>query len=70
MHRDIKPSYQSLFHGKLRRTFSYAWNGLVTAVAYLPAPELLEEVRQAYRDGLIEDADLKGIEGELLNPKP
>ena len=62
--------YRSLFHGKLKRTFSYAWNGLVTAVADLPAPELLEEVRQAYRDDLVEEADREDIELELLSPEP
>ena len=40
--------FRSLFHGKLQRTHSYAWDGFVCAVANLPAPELLEEVRQAY----------------------
>jgi Protein of unknown function (DUF1186) len=73
MSRDeVVAYYRSLFHGKLKRTFSYAWNGLVTAVADLPAPELLEEVRQAYRDELVELADLEGIEHEfeLLNPEP
>ena len=51
---EVVAYYRSLFHGKLKRTFSYAWNGLVTAVADLPAPELLEEVRQAYRDDLVD----------------
>jgi Protein of unknown function (DUF1186)/SEC-C motif len=67
---DVVAYYRSLF-GKFKRTFSEAWNGLVTAVADLPAPELLEEVRQAYRDDLVESgvADLKGIERELLRPE-
>ena len=63
---------RSLFHGKLQRTPSYAWSSLVCVVADLPAPELLEEVRQAYADGLVDDtvADLEGIERDMAAPKP
>jgi hypothetical protein len=63
---------RSLFHGKLQRTHSYAWDGLVCAVADLPAPELLEEVRKAYAEGLVDDtvADLEGIERDVNAPKP
>ena len=63
--------FQSLFHGKLLRQPSYVWAGLVCAVADLPAPELLEEVRQAYADGLVDTtvADLEGIEVDLVTPK-
>ena len=64
--------FRSLFHGKLQRTHSYAWDGLVCAVADLPAPELLEEVRKAYAEGLVDDtvADLEGIERDVNAPKP
>jgi len=64
--------FRSLFHGKLYRTYSHAWNGLVCAVADLPAPELLEEVRQAYADGLVDStvADLEGIERDLAAQRP
>ena len=64
--------FSSLFHGKLQRTPSYAWSSLVCAVADLPAPELLEEVRQAYAEGLVDDtvADLAGIEQDMASPKP
>ena len=51
---EVAGYFRSLFHGKLDRTYSHAWNGLVCAVADLPAPELLEEVRQAYADGLVD----------------
>jgi hypothetical protein len=63
---------RSLFHGKLQRTPSYAWGSLVCVVADLPAPELLEEVRQAYADGLVDTmvADLEGIERDVNAPKP
>jgi hypothetical protein len=64
--------FRSLFQGKLQRKHSYAWDGLVCAVADLPAPELLEEVRQAYADGLVDStvADLEGIERDLVDQKP
>jgi len=64
--------FRSLFRGRLQRAHSFAWNGLVCAVADLPAPELLEEVRQAYAEGLIDEsvADLEGIERDLAAPKP
>ncbi len=63
---------RSLFHGKLQRTPSYAWSSLVCVVADLPAPELLEEVRQAYADGFVDTmvADLEGIERDMAAPKP
>ena len=63
--------FRSLFHGKLQRTHSFAWNGLVCAVADLPAPELLEEVRQAYSEGLVDEdvADLEGIELDVAAPQ-
>ncbi len=64
--------FRSLFHSRLQRTHSFAWNGLVCAVADLPAPELLEEVRQAYAEDLVDEtvADLEGIERDLAAPKP
>jgi hypothetical protein len=62
---------RSLFQGKLRRTPSYAWSSLVCAVADLPAPELLEDVRQVYAEGLVNTmvADLEGIERDANAPK-
>jgi hypothetical protein len=64
--------FRSLFHGKLQRTHSFAWNGLVCAIADLPASELLEEVRQAYSEGLVDEsvADLEGIERDIAAPQP
>jgi hypothetical protein len=64
--------FRRLFHGRLKRKHSFAWNGLVCAVADLPAPELLEEVRQAYSEGLVDEdiADLEGVERDLAAPKP
>ena len=69
---EVVEYFRSLFHGKIQREHSYAWDGLVCAVADLPAPELLEEVRWAYAEGLIDDtvADLKGIERDIAAPNP
>ena len=64
--------FRSLFHGKLEKSHSYVWDGLVGAVADLPAPELLEEVRQADTEGLMNYsvADLEWIEKEIASPYP
>ncbi len=65
MTREAVSAYLAdLFRGKLKRTHCHAWNGLVVAVAELPAPELLPYVRQAYADGLANPgfAHLEGIE--------
>ncbi len=72
MPRDAVIDYfRSLFHGRLQRIPSYAWSSLVCDVADLPAPELLEEVRQAYADGFVdaEVADLPSIERDLRHLK-
>jgi hypothetical protein len=68
---EVVEFFRSLFRGRLQRTHSYAWDGLVCAVADLPAPELLEEVRQAYAEGLVDEsvADLKGIERDSTAPE-
>ncbi len=67
---EVVAYFRSLFQGKLKRTQSHVWNGLVCAVADLPAPELLEEVRQAYRNDLVDRsfARLEGIERDLSHP--
>src|SRR5664279_367382 len=67
---EVVEYFRSLFHGKLQRTHSYAWDGFVCAVADLPAPELLEEVRQAYAEKLVDEtvADLEGIERDIVAP--
>lgn len=64
--------FRSLFHGKLQRQHSRAWNGLVCAVADVHAPELLEDVRQAYAEGLVDPAfaRLEGLERDLAKPPP
>jgi hypothetical protein len=63
---------RSLFHGRLQRTHSYAWDSLVSAVADLPAPELMKEVRQVYAEGLVDESfsELESIEREVAAPDP
>jgi len=63
--------FRNLFRGRLQRTHSFVWNGLVCAVADLPAPELMEEVRQAYSEGLVDEsvADLEGVERDVAAPQ-
>jgi len=68
---DVVAYYWSLFHEKLEASpCSPVWNGLVSAVADLRAPELLEEVREAFAKGLVEPmfAGLKEIERDVLGP--
>jgi hypothetical protein len=62
--------FGELFHGRLLRAPSGAWNGLALAVVELPAPDLLEDLRQAYAEGLVERGfiDLEGVERYLRDP--
>jgi hypothetical protein len=50
---EVMAYFSSLFH-KLARRQSQAWNGLVSACADLCPVEVVEEIRQAYEDGLVE----------------
>jgi Protein of unknown function (DUF1186)/SEC-C motif len=65
---EVVTYFRRLFGGKLAKKHSHAWNGLVCAAADLPAPELLEDIRRAYDDGLVDPgfAELEGIERNLL----
>jgi hypothetical protein len=71
---EVAGYFRSLFHGKLPRDYSFAWNSLVDSVAQLPAPELLEDVRQAFADNLVDTsvASLADLERDLSSglPKP
>ena len=68
---EVVEYFRSLFHGRLQRTPSFAWDGLVGAVADLPAPELLTEVRQAYAEDLSDEsiAGLEDIERDMAAPQ-
>ena len=67
---EVVEYYGDLFHGKLRREHSQVWNALACAVADLPAPELAGDLRQAYKDGLVDDtyAELADLERDALVP--
>jgi hypothetical protein len=49
---EVMAYFSSLFH-KLDRRPGQAWNGLVSACADLCPEEVVEEIRQAYEDGLV-----------------
>ena len=67
---EVVDYYRDLFRGKLRREHHQVWNALACAVADLPAPELLGDLRQAYADGLVDPgfADLDDLERDALVP--
>lgn len=69
---EVVDYFRSLFQSKLERTHSFAWDGLVCVVADFPAPELLPEVREAYKQGLVDPgvAGLKEIEADTASPPP
>jgi hypothetical protein len=62
--QEVVDYYQELFRGKLRREYTQVWNSLSCAVADLPAPELIEDLRQAFKDDLVDPgyADLAKLE--------
>jgi hypothetical protein len=68
--QEVVDYYRDLFRGKLRREYNQVWNALSCAVADLPAPELVAELRQAFKDGLVDPsyADLGGLEQDVLVP--
>ena len=59
--------FSQLVRGKLVREFSYTWTAVARAIGALPAPELLEDARQAFRDDLVDGGprDLDFIEREI-----
>ncbi len=63
--------FRELLRGKMERFPSFVWDALAIAVAKLPAPELLPELRQANEEGLL-DPEVSGfveLEQELLAPE-
>jgi hypothetical protein len=63
---EVMAYFRGLFH-KLERRPSMVWNGLVSACADLCPEEVVEEIRQAYEDGLVEPGVIrwKNIERAL-----
>ena len=68
--QEVVDYYGDLFRGKLRREYHQVWNALACAVADLPAPELVGDLRQAFKDDLVDPsyADLAGLERDVLVP--
>ena len=52
---EIMSYYQSLFRGKLEREPSHVWSGLVSCSADLYPEEVLEDIKRAYEEDLVED---------------
>ena len=65
--QEVADYFHELFSRRLKRVLNYVWTGLTNACADLPAPDLIEEVREAFHDDLVEGsiADLEWIEMEL-----
>jgi Protein of unknown function (DUF1186)/SEC-C motif len=63
--------YRALFEGKLTREPNHVWNMLAYNVGDFPAPELMDQVRRAYAEGLVETgfARLEDIEADLNAPE-
>ena len=51
---EIVAYFQSLFRGKLARDHSLVWSALVSACVRLYPGELVEDVEQAFEDGLVD----------------
>jgi len=67
---EVSSYFQSLFRGKLIRNNEQVWNDLACAVADLPAPELIEDLRLAYDEGLIDPdvANMAELERDARTP--
>jgi hypothetical protein len=49
--------FGELFRGKLERTYSFAWDGLVSNSTRLYPEELWPDIQQAFADGLVDEVD-------------
>jgi hypothetical protein len=68
MSREAVVKYlRKLANGKLPREFAFVWTAVARAIGDLPAPELMDDLRQMFRDGLVEGGprDLEFIEREV-----
>ena len=52
---EVMAYYQSLFHGRLEREYSQAWNALISCCDSLYPEEVHEEIKQAFQDELIDE---------------
>jgi hypothetical protein len=67
---EVVDYFGRLLRGEMPPEPSYAWAALVSAVADLPAPELLPEIRAAFEAGRVDPSvtSLDGIEEDLRRP--
>ena len=68
MSREAVVKYlRELANGKLPREFAFVWTAVARAIGELPAPELMDDLRQMFQEGLVEGGprDLELIEREV-----
>ena len=53
---EVMAYFRTLCRGKLIRKHSHVWNGLVSRSAVLSLEELLDDIKQAYREQLVEES--------------
>lgn len=65
--REIINYYRELFNGGLNREYNFVWNGLVDQCRDLYAVELIDDIRLAYEDGLVDELfiDFKSIDNDF-----
>jgi hypothetical protein len=68
---EVVAYFQGLFRGGLEREPSVVWNDLVCDCVDLHPEELIEDIRQAYQEDLIDEwwIDLEGVEKALAGDK-
>lgn len=68
---EIIAYFRGLFRGGLERTYSFAWDGLVSRSTALYPEELLPDIRQAFADDLVDEMhiDLPWVEQVLAEGK-
>jgi Protein of unknown function (DUF1186) len=63
---EIVSYFAGLFRGKLVRKWSHVWDTLVSYSSDLYPEELLDDIKQAYEDGLV-DPDYIGYQNGITN---
>jgi hypothetical protein len=68
--QEVSDYYRTLFREKLPRQYGEVWNHLACAVADLPAPELIEDLRKLFDEGLVDhnESDLPRLERDARTP--
>jgi len=68
---DIVAYFQSLYRGKLPREYLHIWNELVFTSTYLYPEEVLDDIKQVFKDGLIDGMyiDFEFVEDVLADGK-